>query len=114
MADSFSWYGADVESGKVVSKTDVHSDGSINRYEYTEPDCIEAGHGDKWYNDMNDYLNDNPAGSRDKNDPKSIDRPWYGNGYDISLIELKSMREFLINEKINTTEKILIKKKANK
>ena len=39
----FSWFVAD-EDDKVVAKVDVHSDGKVHEYRYTEPDRIEEGH----------------------------------------------------------------------
>lgn len=48
---------------------------------YTVPDDIKCGHGDTWYNTYDDFVNDEPACSRDKDDPDSINRFWSGNGH---------------------------------
>lgn len=81
------WFSCDEDTGEVVAKTDVQNDGAVNRYEYTKSDDIKAGHGDTRYDSMDDFLNDKPDidTSRDKNDPSSIDRPWFGNGYNFGL-----------------------------
>ena len=105
----FSWFSAD-EDGEVVAKTDVHEDGTVNRYEYTVPDDISKGHGDKWYNSMEDFINDNEIGSRDKNASESINRPWHGNGYNMSIEDLKELKEHLLKQKFNTTSKLILKK----
>ena len=75
------WFSCDKDSGEVVAKTDVQNDGTVNRYTYTKPDNIKEGHGDTWYNNINDFYNDNPIDSRPKDAPESINRPWKGNGH---------------------------------
>lgn len=91
---AWGWFSAN-EDGEVVAKTDVQDDGTVNRYDYTVPDHIEEGHGDKWYKNMDDFMDDKPLGSRDKNDPSSINRSWKGPGYDldISIIDGLSVEE---------------------
>ena len=76
-----SYFSYDIDTGDVVAKTDIQNDGTVNRYTYTEPDNIRIGHGDAWYNTVEDFMNDNPSGSRDKDDPASIGRDWKGNGH---------------------------------
>lgn len=85
------WFSCDEKSGKVVAKTEIKSDGTVRRYPYTVPDKIKEGHGDTWYDNVNDFMNDKPKGSRDKNDPKSKNRPWYGNGYGLGINDLMAL-----------------------
>ena len=92
----FGWFSCDEDTGEVVAKTDVQEDGTVNRYDYTVPDKIKEGHGDKWYKDMDKFLEDEPSGSRDKDDEESKDRPWYGNGYDLGLSKVESQVKKLI------------------
>lgn len=85
------WFSCDVETGKVVAKTEIKSDGTVRRYTYTVPDKIKEGHGDTWYDSVDDFMKDKPKGSRDKDDPKSKDRRWYGNGYDLDINNLEEL-----------------------
>ena len=85
------WFSCDDETGKVVAKTEIKSDGTVRRYPYTVPDKIKEGHGDTWYDSVDDFMKDMPKGSRDKDDPKSKDRPWRGNGYDLGVSDLMSL-----------------------
>ena len=85
------WFSCDDETGKVVAKTDMKKDGTVRRYDYTEPDDISKGHGDKKYDNMEQFLKNNPSFVRDKNDPKSINRRWHGNGYDLGISELENL-----------------------
>ena len=88
--NEFGWFSCDEETGDVVAKTDVHKDGTINRYEYTKPDDIKAGHGDKWYDDMKSFIEDKPSGERDKDAEDSKNRRWSGNGFDLGLSKIES------------------------
>ena len=116
MAKSF-WFSADDETGEVVAKTEIKDDGTVRRYEYTKPDDIKAGHDDKAYDSYEDFLNDNPSYERDKDDPKSINRRWYGNGYDLTLAaldglaleELKKLLEFSSENYVHTSEEMLVR-----
>ena len=74
MGDKCEWFSCDVDTGEVVAKTEINDDGSVNRYEYTVPDNIKEGHGDKSYESYEDFINDNPSFERDKNDEESIYR----------------------------------------
>ena len=108
---SFSWFSCDKDNGKVVDKTDVHDDGTVHRYSYVVPDEIKKGHGHEKYDSMESFVNgDEPSWKRDKDDERSKNRPWTGNGYELTIDELNEMKEQLINMKINTTIKILMKK----
>lgn len=95
------WFSADVDTGEVVAKTEIKGDGSIRRYEYTKPDDITAGHGDKSYDSYEDFENDNPSYIREKDDSLSINRRWYGNGYDLTL-------ETLNNEALEEVQELLM------
>jgi hypothetical protein len=106
---SYSWFSAN-ENGEVVAKTDVQKNGAINRYEYTVPDHIEKGHGDTRYDSMEDFINEKPSWSRDKNDAESIERHWKGNGYSLTINELLSIKEELISSRYYTSRKLLLKK----
>ena len=108
----FGWFSAN-EDGEVVAKTDVQKNGAVNRYEYTEPDHIEKGHGDIRYDSMEDFLNDNPSRVRDKDDPDSIDRRWEGNGYNIIVENLKELKEELLSSKCSTSSKLLLKRRKD-
>ena len=46
------------EHGNVISKTNIHPDGSVSRYPYTTPDQIKKGHGHQEWGSMDDYLQD--------------------------------------------------------
>lgn len=89
MSKGCGYFSYDIETGDVVAKTVIHEDGSVNRYEYTVPDDIKGGHGDTWYDSYQDFVNDEPAGSRDKDDSESINRSWYGNGHKESYSDYK-------------------------
>ena len=73
MSNNF-WFSADVDTGDVVAKTEIQTDGTVNRYEYTQPDNIKEGHGDTVYNSYRDFENDNPNRevSRDKDADESM------------------------------------------
>lgn len=105
----FSWFSAN-EDGEVVAKTDVQEDGAVNRYEYTMPDHIEKGHGDTRYDSMEDFINDISSWSRDKNDPESVDRHWKGNGYNLTIKDLKNLKEEILATKCYTSKRMLLKK----
>ena len=85
MSKKTTWFSYDIDTGDVVAKTEIKEDGTVRRYEYTEPDNIKAGHGDKWYDNLDKFMKDEPTGERDKNDPASINRPWFGNGFDLGI-----------------------------
>ena len=88
------WFSAD-DDGKVVAKTEIRDDGSVHRYDYTKPDDIEAGHGHKKWNDLDSYLHDDEHPDktfREKDDPKSINRRWHGNGYDLNMHTLDKLQ----------------------
>ena len=51
----FSWFSAN-DDGEVVAKTDVHDDGEVHRYPYTEEDDITKGHGHIVYPSMEDFI----------------------------------------------------------
>ena len=104
----FSWFSSN-EEGKVVAKTDVHEDGTINRYEYTVPDDISKGHGDTWYNNMEDFINDKEAGSRSKDAEESLNREWKAKGYNLTLEELKKIIKNIVNNSLYTTKKLILK-----
>lgn len=112
-----SWFSADDETGEVVAKTDIKDDGTIRRYEYTHPDRIKDGHGDKQYDSYEDFLKDNPSYNRSKNDPDSINRRWYGNGYDLalevlnnlSLEELQELLEVSSENYVHTSEEMFVR-----
>lgn len=112
-----SWFSADVNTGEVVAKTDMKSDGSVRRYDYTVPDQIDKGHGDKKYDNLDDFLNDNPSYTRDKNAKKSINRRWKGPGYDLALdvlnnLSLEEWQELLSltdESYIHTSDEMFIK-----
>jgi hypothetical protein len=76
--DSY-WFSADFQ-GRVIAKTQINSDGSIDRFEYTIPDKIHEGHGHKHYKTFRDFENDYPEWEREADDAKSIRRHWAGNG----------------------------------
>lgn len=88
------WFSAN-EEGEVVAKTEVKDDGTVHRYDYTVPDQIQYGHGHTEYENMEEFIKDNPRYVRSKNDPRSYNRSWKGNGYDLdlSLIEGLSAEE---------------------
>lgn len=98
------WFSADEDTGEVVAKTEIKEDGTVRRYEYTKPDDIKAGHGDKAYDSYKDFENDNPSFERDKNDSDSINRRWYGNGYDLALETLKSLSLEELQELLDLTD----------
>ena len=111
------WFSADEDTGDVVAKTEIKSDGKVRRYEYTKPDNIKAGHGDTSYQSYKDFEDDNPDWGRDKNDPKSVNRRWYGNGYDLalevlsnlSLEELQELLEASSENYVHTSEEMVVR-----
>ena len=105
----FSWFSAN-DDGEVVAKTDVHDDGEVHRYPYTEEDDITKGHGHIVYPSMEDFINDDTSWERDKDDPNSKDRPWEGNGYTMTVEELKNLKEEILSSKYYTSLKLLLKK----
>ncbi|MCI6349471.1 MAG: hypothetical protein MR779_00945 [Tenericutes bacterium] len=105
----FSWFVAD-EDDKVVAKVDVHSDGKVHEYRYTEPDRIEEGHGHYIFNNLEDYENDDPAKFRNEKDKESRNKDWNGNGFCLSTDDLKQIKEFLLYERYSTTAKLLMKR----
>lgn len=96
MSDKCSWFSSDVDTGDVVAKTIINGNGTVNRYEYTKSDNIKEGHGHKWYDSVDDFMNDNPSGSRDKNSEDSVYRYWSGNGYDLGLQKIEENAKKLI------------------
>lgn len=75
------WFSADIDTGKVIAKTEERSDRTVHRYPYTEEDDTKAGHGHASYKNMNNFMKDKKAREpRDKNHPDSIGADWYGNG----------------------------------
>ena len=98
------WFSAN-EDGEVVAKTDVQDTGRVDRYPYTKPDDITAGHGHTIYDDMDKFLKDESRWSRDKDDDESIERHWSGPGYNF---EMETIEEIDIPE-ITTTTKLLLK-----
>lgn len=105
-----SWFSAN-EDGEVVAKTDIKDDGTVRRYDYTVPDDIKQGHGDTWYESVENFLEDKPTGSRSKDAPDSIKRRWYGNGFNLTLDELKTLREELIGRQLHTAKELMLKLK---
>lgn len=106
----FGWFSAN-EDGKVVAKTDVHGDGRVHRYPYTKEDDISKGHGHEIFNDMQDFIDDKKSeDSRDKDDIRSKDRHWRGNGYNFTKDGLITLKEELLSYEHLTSLKILIKK----
>ena len=103
-----SWFVAD-DDDKVVAKVDVHSDGTVHEYRYTEADHIEEGHGHYLYKNLDDYENDEPLKFRDENSAASKDKEWNGNGYSMSVEDLKHLKEELLNKKYDTSVKLLLK-----
>lgn len=91
------YFSCDVDTGKVVAKTDIRSDGTVGRYTYTSPDYIQGGHGHEEYESVDDFLREmnkdksEPQWKRDKDDPDSINRRWKGNGYDLGINDLMSL-----------------------
>ena len=102
------WFSADEDTGDVVAKTEIKDDGKVRRYEYTKPDNIKAGHGDTSYPSYKDFEDDNPDWERDKNDPKSINRRWYGNGYDLALEVLQELLEISSENYFHTSEEMFV------
>ena len=106
------------EHGNVISKTNIHPDGSVSRYPYTTPDQIKKGHGHQEWGSMDDYLQDEkPDWQRSKNAKKSINRHWSGPGYDLalevlnnlSLEELQELFEVSSGNYVHTSEEMLIR-----
>jgi hypothetical protein len=106
---SCSWFSAN-ENGEVVSKTDIHDNGEIHKYPYTKEDDITKGHGHEVYNNIEDFINGEASWSRDKDDPRSKNRIWKGNGYSLTINELLNIKEELISSRYYTSRKLLLKK----
>lgn len=88
------YFSCDENSGEVVAKTEVRSDGTVHRYDYTKPDDIKAGHGHKKWDDVDRYVKDNEHPDqtyRTKDAQNSQDRRWYGNGYGLGINSLGTM-----------------------
>ena len=111
------WFSADDE-GNVVAKTDVQQNGRVDRYPYTKPDDITAGHGHEEYADMDDFMKDKKSRTpRDKDDPRSIGRRWSGPGYDLalevlnnlSLEELQELLEISSEDYVHTSEEMFVR-----
>ena len=120
--EKWGWFSAD-EDGKVVAKTEVQPDGKVDRYPYTKPDDIKAGHGDEQYKDMKDFIKDKKSREpRDKDDPASINRKWFGNGYDLALEtldylskeELQYILELTARSYTHTSEEMLVSSTSKK
>ena len=60
---------------------------------------------------MNDFLEDDPAWNREKDNPKSMGKKWYGNGFNLTLDELKTLREELIGRQLHTAKELMLKLK---
>ncbi len=106
----FSWFSAD-EDGKVVAKTNVRDNGTVARYEYTEPDDVSKGHGHKEYENMEKFIEDKPYYTRDKYTEKSKNKKWHGEGYTLTIEDLIELKEELNNSKLHTTSELLLKLK---
>ena len=109
MEDNY-WFSCDVDTGEVVAKTAIQDDGTINRYEYTKPDDIKAGHGDIVYDSYDDFVNDNPNEelSRSKDDESSIYRFWSGNGFNLGINDVDYLSsDFNNNSNIYTSFDLL-------
>ena len=113
------WFGSD-EDGRVVSKTEIdHSDGTVHKYPYTEADNIHAGHGHERWDSLDSYMNDNSNPDRtyrSTDDPRSINRRWRGDGYDLALdvlndLSLEELELLLSPSKnyVHTSEEMLVK-----
>lgn len=113
------WFSSD-DDGNVIAKTEVQSDGSVDRYDYTKADDISAGHGHKKWKSMDSYLHDDEHPDRkfrDKNDPESINRRWRGPGYDLalemlndlSLEELQELLELSSENYVHTSEEMFVR-----
>ena len=106
------------EYGNVISKTNIHPDGSVSRYPYTTPDQIKKGHGHQEWGSMENYLQDEkPDWQRSKNAKNSQNRRWSGPGYnlalemlnDLSLEELQELLELLSEDYVHTSEEMLVR-----
>ena len=113
----FSWFSADVDTGKVVAKTDVREDGTVGRFEYTKPDDPNGGHGHLEYDSMEDFIKDNPSYERDKNSEKSSRKPWRGNGMllgelgKLSFEDLQILEATTDNEYIKRSARVMLERK---
>ena len=112
------WFSAD-DDGNVIAKTEVQDNGSVDRYPYTKPDDIHAGHGHEHWKSMDSYLHDDEHPDkkyRDKNAKKSINRRWKGPGYDLalevlnnlSLEELQELLEISSEDYVHTSEEMFV------
>ena len=106
------------EYGNVISKTNIHPDGSVSRYPYTTPDQIKKGHGHQEWGSMENYLQDEkPDWQRSKNAKNSQNRCWSGPGYnlalemlnDLSLEELQELLELSSEDYVHTSEEMLVR-----
>jgi len=104
------WYSAN-DDGKVVSKTEQRSDGSVHRYDYTKEDNIKSGHGHKVYKNMSDYIDDKPSWSRSKDSVESKNKSWRGNGYIFEKLYYCSFEE--LQYIAATTDNEYIRNSAN-
>ena len=115
----FGWFSSD-DDGNVIAKTEVQSDGSVDRYNYTKADDISAGHSHEKWKSMDSYLHDDEHPDRkfrDKNDSESINRRWRGPGYDLtlevlsnlSLEELQELLEASSENYVHTSEEMVVK-----
>lgn len=68
-------YDIDDDDHDYVAQTDVHSDGSVHRYEATDGDW-STGHGHSVSSDMDSYLSGETTYDRDPYDSSSIGRSW--------------------------------------
>jgi len=76
------WFSAD-SRGRAVAKTEIHSDGTVHRFEYTVPDRIHEGHGHQKYNSIQEFIRKHPDEAdweRRVDHPDSINRKWKGQG----------------------------------
>lgn len=112
-----SWFSADVNTGDVVAKTEIKADGTVRRYPYTVPDKIKEGHGDEAYDSLDDFMKGQPSFKRDKDDPDSINRRWYGQGYNLalevlnnlSIEELQELLDLTSENYIHTSEEMFVR-----
>lgn len=113
----FGWFSSD-DDGNVIAKTEVQSDGSVDRYDYTKADDISAGHGHQEWGSMENYLQDEkPDWQRSKNSKNSQNRRWRGPSYDLtlevlsnlSLEELQELLEVSSENYVHTSEEMVVK-----
>lgn len=113
-----SWFSADVDTGKVVAKTEIKPGGKVERYPYTKPDDIKEGHGHQVWQKTEDFLKGKkPDWERGKDDPKSAGRDWRGPGYDLalevlsnlSIEELQELLDITSENYIHTSEEMFVR-----